>query len=362
MATQYQICFPALIRGVKTSLGKEFNKNSLHRLLRNKRYIGYYIYKDTETPGGMPRILDDDLFERVQSMLDRNKKAPARKRGKDEYLLTTKLFCGYCKEMMIGYGGTGKSGKAYYYYACKNAKKKLCKKKIVDKQTIEERVITACLSLLTESNIKKIAKAVADICKADMDSTPIKRLKDTIREIDMAIENLWKALEHGQSVDMITERIDKRKQEKATLEDQLALEMAKEFILTEPQVVAFLQKLKSSKDDIRRRRSIINIFVSAIYLWDDKFRMVLNGSDKQIVIDDILLDDINEHFDNLNQAKSECSHLVAGAPPNGASFVSLCSDFLFYKTECTNAAAPPLLQKSNVVPGRSHKHTLHESL
>ena len=96
--------------------------------------------------------------------------------------------------------------------------------------------------------------------------------------------------------------------------------MAKEFILTEPQVVAFLQKLKSSKDDIRRRRSIINIFVSAIYLWDDKFRMVLNGSDKQLVIDDILLDDINEHFDGLNQANSECSHLVADAPPPGPAF------------------------------------------
>ena len=77
---------------IKTSLGKEFNKNSLHRLLRNKRYTGYYIYKGTETPGGMPRILDDELFERVQHIIDRNKKAPARTRGKEEYLLTTKLF------------------------------------------------------------------------------------------------------------------------------------------------------------------------------------------------------------------------------------------------------------------------------
>ena len=34
------------------------------------------------------------------------------------------------------------------------------------------------------------------------------------------------------------------------------------------------------------------------------------------MIDDILLDDINEHFDGLNQANSECSHLVADAPPN----------------------------------------------
>ena len=50
---------------VKTSLGREFNKNSLHRILRNKRYIGYYIYKDTEIPDGMPRILEDELFERV---------------------------------------------------------------------------------------------------------------------------------------------------------------------------------------------------------------------------------------------------------------------------------------------------------
>ena len=61
---------------VKTSLGKAFNKNSLHRLLRNKRYIGYYVYKGTETPGGMPRIIEDELFERVQRILDRNKRLP----------------------------------------------------------------------------------------------------------------------------------------------------------------------------------------------------------------------------------------------------------------------------------------------
>jgi len=160
-------------RQVKTSLGKAFNKNSLHRLLRNKRYIGYYIYKDTETPGGMPRIIDDELFERVQRTLDRNKKAPARSRGKEEYLLTTKLFCGYCKEMMIGYGGTGKSGKAYHYYACKNAKKKLCHKKVVSKELIEDRIVNACYKMLTDSNINRIAAEVAKVCKADMDTATI---------------------------------------------------------------------------------------------------------------------------------------------------------------------------------------------
>lgn len=94
-------------RKVKTSLGKEFSNNSLSRLLSNKRYIGVYLYKGQETPGGMPRILDDDLFYRVQALINKNKSAPARTHGEGEYLLTTKLFCGYCKEMMVGYGGTG---------------------------------------------------------------------------------------------------------------------------------------------------------------------------------------------------------------------------------------------------------------
>ncbi len=55
-------------RQIKTSQGKAFNKNSLHRLLRNRRYIGYYIYKGVETPNRMPRILEDELFE-VKSIL-----------------------------------------------------------------------------------------------------------------------------------------------------------------------------------------------------------------------------------------------------------------------------------------------------
>ena len=102
---------------LSTSLGKPFNKNSVHRILNYRRYIGYYLYKGQETLGGMPRIIEDELFERVHYILDRNKKAPAQARGREEYLLTTKLFCGYCREMMTGYGGTGKFGKTYHYYA-----------------------------------------------------------------------------------------------------------------------------------------------------------------------------------------------------------------------------------------------------
>lgn len=115
-------------RQYRTSRGKEFNKNSINRILHNRRYIGYYIYKGEETAGGMPRIIDDALFERVQAILEANKKAPGRTKGKMEYLLTTKLFCGHCKEPMTGYGGTSKTGTRYHYYKCNGSKKGACKK------------------------------------------------------------------------------------------------------------------------------------------------------------------------------------------------------------------------------------------
>lgn len=69
-------------RQYRTSRGKEFNKNSINRILHNRRYIGYYIYKGEETAGGMPRIIDDALFEQVQAILEANKKPRGEPRAK----------------------------------------------------------------------------------------------------------------------------------------------------------------------------------------------------------------------------------------------------------------------------------------
>jgi len=299
---------------LKTAYGNAFNKNSLHRMLRNKRYVGVYVYKDREIPGGMPRIIEDELFGRVQHSLDRNKKAPARSRGINEYLLTTKLFCGYCREMMTGYGGTGEHGKKYYYYACKNAKKKLCHKRIVNKEAVESRVVAECHKLLTDRSIIALAKGVANAGKAAFDSSTVKRLKDSLGKTEAAIENLWKALESGQSVEMITERIEKRKQEKDEIQTQIAIETGKDVAYTEEQVYNFLHSLKKGNLQTESvRRGIINIFLHSVYLFDDHFTLMLNGGKKQIIIDDVLLDDVETDNEVFKR-----SHMVAQGPPTAA--------------------------------------------
>lgn len=157
----------------------------------------------------------------------------------------------------------------------------------------------------------RTSREVAAACEADYDSSAVKRIRTAIIETDSAIENLWKALEHGQSVVMITERIDKRKAEKAELQAQLAIEMSRQITFTAPQICSFLYSLKKGNvDDENNRKGIVNIFVRAIYLWDDKMTIILNGGGKPIEIDDILLDEIE-----ACNAGFECSSMVADAPP-----------------------------------------------
>lgn len=163
----------------------------------------------------------------------------------------------------------------------------------------------------------RIAASVSEVCESNRDTASIKRIRAAIQEADTAIENLWKALERGQAADMITERIEKRQHEKEELQAQLAVEMAKQVTLTAPQVRAYLYSLRQGdKNDENIKRGIINIFLRAVYLYDDRFTLILNGSDTPITIDDILLDEIEEGLEGDLTNCEGCSSLVAGAPPD----------------------------------------------
>ena len=95
------------------------------------------------------------------------------------------------------------------------------------------------------------------------------------------------------------------------MQTQLAIEMNKQIVFTAPQIRAFLYSLKKGNvNDTNNRRGIINIFLRAIYLFDDRLTLILNGGDKPIVIDDILLDDIE-----ASNEEYLSSSLVADAPP-----------------------------------------------
>jgi hypothetical protein len=115
-ATMTQIRDWLNAQGMKNTRGQVMSYNSVEHLLKNRRYIGEFRYRDTVIPDGIPAIVPQDLFDRVQAKLEKNKKAPARHKAEDDYLLTTKLFCGYCGAYLCGESGTSHSGTTHHYY------------------------------------------------------------------------------------------------------------------------------------------------------------------------------------------------------------------------------------------------------
>lgn len=290
-------------RNIVTSRGSAFNKNSLRKMLQNKRYIGTYTYKGTEIPNGIPRIIDDDLFMQVQEMMEKNRKAPARARAKEEYLLTTKLFCGHCKEMMTGYSGTSHTSAVHHYYICNNRKKKLCKKKNVQKDFIEKLVISECRKLLTPENIERISHEVVAASQRDQDMTNVRHLSKQLADIERKRKNLMSAIMECDS-DLIRktlyEQIPILEKEKSDTELQLTLEKAKQVKLTVSEVRFFLNALrKGDSDSIKYQKALISVLVNVVYLYDDKITLIFNSGDNAVTLDAALLEKIEQQADSV---------------------------------------------------------------
>ena len=99
--------------------------------------------------------------------------------------------------------------------------------------------------------------------------------------------------------------------EHSELQKQIALEEKNFPVLTVPMVHFFLRKLKDGNvDDIKYRKTLINVFINKIYLYDDKLTIIFNSGDNPVTINDFLLSEIED-----NSKKAEGLFLDGVAPP-----------------------------------------------
>lgn len=261
-------------RGYKTARGNAFNKNSLRTILRNEKYIGTYKLMDIVIPDGMPAIIDKVLFEKVQAMLKHNGKARAKAKAHENYLLTTKLFCGHCGSPMVGESGTSKTGQVHYYYKCTKAKREhACKKKSERKDWIEKLVVRYTVqNVLTDENIALIAKRAMEIIeKESADTTYLDGLNAELKDVQKKIKNLVSAIEQGIITSATKDRLDELEQEKSDIEGRIAREEMKKPLLNESRVRYWLTSFKSGNvDDEDYQRRVIDTLVNSVYVYDDE--------------------------------------------------------------------------------------------
>lgn len=259
--------------GFKTSRGNAFNKNSLSRILRNDKYIGVYRYDDVVLEDAVPPIIDKTLFDKVQATFRHNYTARAKAKAIEDYLLTTKVFCGHCGEPMVGESGTSKTGKVHHYYKCVNRKRKHnCEKKVEKKEWLERTVVEFTVQqVLTDENIEKISTRAMELIEKELQDTSILiGLQERLKETNKRIKNLMSAIEQGIITPTTKERLEELEEERRDLEGQIAREEMKKPLLTKERIMYWLESFKRGDiEDVEYQRRIIDTLVNSVYVYDD---------------------------------------------------------------------------------------------
>ncbi len=332
--------------GVTTNRNQKFTYNSVQTLLTNKRYIGENHFKDIVMPDSIPAIVDKDLFEEVQLKIKKNSRAPARHKAEDDYLLTTKLFCGMCGAMMFGECGTGRNKVVHHYYKCATAKRfKTCKKKTVRKEWLEDLVIAETMKLIQDDAV--IDAIVAEVMELqEQENTTLPLLEKQMREVENGIENMLNAIQAGVLTNSTKSRLEKLEAQQKELEVRIAEEKIARPRLSENQVRFWLTRFRKLAPNVKsHRETLINTFVNAIYLYDEKVLITFNYKDgtKTITFDEIAAKDAPEgNGSDLGcfapPKKHEILRLVLFLLPDGAISLVQFSAHLF-----PNLITPPII-------------------
>ena len=268
-------------RGVRTSKGKDFKICGISLILKNRKYIGEYKYGDVIIPDGLPAIVEKDLFERVQRKMEANKKAPARYKADEAYLLTTKLFCGDCGRLMAGESGKSAANRVKYrYYKCSGAKRRLgCHRKPLRKDWIERAAVLLTIQkVLTDETINRIADAIVSM--QEEEDSIIPALERQLRECEKGIENLLNAIQAGILTSSTKERLEQLEARREELKCSILQARLERPKYSREEIVQWISRFKQGNvDDKEYQKEIIDTFLNSIYVYDDRLVFTYNYKD-----------------------------------------------------------------------------------
>lgn len=264
--------------------GTELSVNSISSILSNRRYIGEYRYRDIFVPDGIPAIVPKDLFERVQKKLVVNKHAPARYRATEDYILTTKIFCGNCMSNMVGVSGTSRTGATHRYYKCNSViKNQSCNKKAVKKDWIEDIVIEQIKKVIF--NDEFIDHLTAKILEEQQEDLITPLYEKQLSEINSSISNLISAIEKGISTKSTKERLEELEKEKEQVEIRIAESKIEYSPISREQIINWFEKLKQIKiTNIKTKKRLVDLFVNSIILYDDRIDFHFNFKEESKIL------------------------------------------------------------------------------
>lgn len=307
--------------GYKTAYGNKFTISSITPLIKNTRYIGKYYYGNEEYCDEAQRIVSDDIFLKAQQKAAENKHG-GRFKAMERYLLSNKLYCGYCYNRMNGHCGRGAGGTVYHYYVCMGRKRNhICNCKNVKKDIVEKQVMNAIIDLL---NDEYAIDAILDIAD-DYQNNDIERINEIrdierrLNEVNAKISNIVTAIESGIFTSSTKERLQELEKIKGQLDYELICKRTSGAKYSKATLKRILKNLNLEEAaTMTEKQDLINQLIYRIYLWADKILIIFNFS--------------NIVGDNPNDTDADINAVLASI----SEHKKLCSDIDEYGTPCEN--------------------------
>jgi DNA invertase Pin-like site-specific DNA recombinase len=294
-------------RGIKTSYGRPWGRSSFQKILSNERYRGIYIYGDVRKEGGIPRIISDELYFKVQEVITTKKNPQGRHRVNGDYLLTGKLFCGHCKSPMTGISGTSRSGNLHYYYVCqKRRTEKTCEKKNLRRDDIELQVAKAIKRrTLDDDTINWIADSVVEYSQHQESASGIGLLEDQLKDTQRSIKNLMAAIEQGIITPTTKARLMELEKEQSDIDRKITMAKADVIPVNRDQLVGWLKKLQAGDvHDKKYQAELFDTFLIAVYVYDnpdgqDYMKVVFNYAGSKNTVEIPLDPSVIDNVENI---------------------------------------------------------------
>jgi site-specific DNA recombinase len=281
--------------GYRTRDGNLFKENSLHDILKNKKYIGIYIFNRTEAkgpdgkrrhrksknpteiieiPGALPAIIDPDTWAAVQARMTKNKHQAERARGRAKavYILSGLITCESCGRKMVGssksyHTRVGKEYRQRHVYQCPT---KGCSQPELEKSAAEHAVV--------EEMRRKVftADAMKEISRLAMEYAKFRRkdrkgegshLQSELRKLESKIQNLVQAIAAGGQLSALVEELQRLEKLKTTLIERLRQwELLQQMDPTEQGLLHQLRLLRArvTGDNPEDQKAIAQEFITSI--------------------------------------------------------------------------------------------------
>ncbi|SDF88482.1 recombinase family protein, partial [Sporomusa acidovorans] len=278
--------------GYKTKLGNPFGKNSLHDLLKNKKYIGTYVFgrvsgghdkprnshndsdSKIEKANTIPAIISEDIFLQVQNRMSKDKHVPGVAKAKEIYTLSGLVYC-ECGAKMVGSRVTSR-GNVYSYYRCDKQQRTLnnCGVGRIKKAELEQKVLNKIdTEILSPEGVIRLINlynnSISDLMK--LSTERLSQLKSLKKELEEKINKLLDLAEQTTLDDILKERYKNSVAQLETTKEEIKkIEQSSTVFLTKEQVsetINSLTKLERTPENIR---SLFEICVKKIVVKKDE--------------------------------------------------------------------------------------------